>query len=410
MRITIATAAALLGVLLSGAPGACLAQEQRLKVRIGVLTDLSGPFADFAGKGSVIATQMAVDDCLKAECKGMQVEVIAADHQNKADIALGIARKWIDTENVDVIGDVVNAAVQLAVQSLARERQSFSVLFPGGTARLTNEDCSPDTSVQWMWDTYSQVAGAVKPLAKPGTKWFFLASDYAFGHSLQKDGTEIINAQSAQVVGAVRHPFQTSDFSSFLLQAQASSANFVAFANAGTDATASIRQASEFGLQTSGKKPVALFLTLPDVKALGLAAAAGTQLTESFYWNVDDRTRTWSSRFAEVAGSGKMPSISHAGAYSATRHYLKAVAALRSKAPKAVTAKMREIPVEDDIVRNATLRPDGRLVHDTYLLQVKTPQQSKSEWDVYNVIEVIPGEQAFRPLSQSACPAIRKAG
>ncbi|MFG1378245.1 ABC transporter substrate-binding protein [Xanthobacter autotrophicus] len=410
MRITIAAATAVSGLLLAGIAGPGQAQEQPFKVRIGVLTDLSGPFADFAGKGSVIATQMAVEDCLKAECKGMQIDVIAADHQNKADVALGIARKWVDTENVDAIGDVVNAAVQLAVQSLAREKKTFAVLFPGGTARLTNEDCSPETSVQWMWDTYSQVAGAMKPLAKPGTRWFFLASDYAFGHSLQKDGAEIINAQGATMVGAVRHPFQTSDFSSFLLQARASNANYLAFANAGADATASIRQASEFGLQASGKKPVALFLTLQDVKALGLAAAAGTQLTESFYWNFDDGTRRWSERFAEAAGGGKMPSISHAGAYSATRHYLKAVAASKSKQPKTVTARMREIPVQDDIVRNATLRADGRLVHDTLLLQVKTPQQSKSEWDVYNVLEVIPGDQAFRPLSQSACPAIRKAG
>ena len=403
-----ATALAVIMACASSSPGR--AQEWPVKLKIGVLTDLSGSFADFAGKGSVVATQMAVDDCLKAECKGMQIEVVSADHQNKADVAVGIARRWVDTENVDVLGDVVNAAVQLAIQSLAKERQTFAVLFPGGTARLTNEDCSPNTSVQWMWDTYSQVAGAVKPLAKPGTKWFFLASDYAFGHSLQKDGTEIINAQGAQVVGAVRHPFQASDFSSFLLQAQGSGANYVAFANAGADATTSIRQAAEFGLQSGGQKPVALFLTLQDVKALGLKAAAGTQLTESFYWNYDDRTRRWSARFGQAFGGGRMPSISHAGAYSATLHYLKAVAATRSKDPKTVIAKMRDIPIEDDIVRNATLRPDGRLVHDTYLLQVKTQAQSTSEWDVYNILQVIPGQEAFRPLSESACPAVKKPG
>lgn len=396
--------------------GACLAmivgadaRADPLKVKIGVLTDLSGPYSDFAGKGSVVATQMAVDDCLKAECKGMQIAVVSADHQNKADIALGLARKWFDTESVDALTDVVNAAVQLAIQSLAREKQKV-VLFPGGTARLTNEDCSPDTSVTWMWDTYSQVAGAVKPLAKPGTKWFFLAADYAFGHSLQKDGAEIIGAQGAEVVGAVRHPFSTSDFSSFLLQAQSSPANYVALANAGSDATTSLRQATEFGLPASGKKTVALFLTLHNVKSLGLKAAAGAQLTESFYWDADEGTRRWSARYAAAIGGGNMPSISHAGVYSATRHYLKAVAALQSKDAKAVMAKMRALPIRDDIVRNATLRPDGRLVHDTYLLEVKKPEQSKSPWDLYNVLQVIPGEQVFRPISESACPALKKAG
>lgn len=401
-------AALLCGACMALSAGAT-AQAEPLKLKIGVLTDLSGPYSDFAGRGSAIATQMAVDDCLKAECKGMQIDVISADHQNKADVALGIARKWFDTEGVDALTDVVNAAVQLAIQSLAREKQKV-VLFPGGTARLTNEDCSPDTSVTWMWDTYSQVAGAVKPLAKPGTKWFFLAADYAFGHSLQKDGAEIIGAQGAEIVGSVRHPFPTSDFSSFLLQAQSSPANYIALANAGSDATNSIRQATEFGLPASGKKTVALFLTLQNVKSLGLKSAAGTQLTESFYWDADEGTRRWSARYSAAIGDSSMPSISHAGVYSATRHYLKAVAALQAKDAKAVTAKMREIPVQDDIVRNATLRSDGRLVHDTYLLEVKKPEQSKSAWDLYNVLQVIPGAQVFRPLSESACAAIKKGG
>lgn len=385
------------------------AQAEPMKLKIGVLTDLSGPYSDFAGQGSVAATQMAVDDCLKAECKGMQIDVVSADHQNKADIALGIARKWFETENVDALTDVVNAAVQLAIQSLVREKKKV-VLFPGGTARLTNEDCSPDTSVTWMWDTYSQVAGAVKPLAKPGSKWFFLAADYAFGHSLQKDGAEIIQAQGAEVVGAVRHPFSTSDFSSFLLQAQNSPANFIAFANAGSDSTTSIRQAAEFGVQSSGKKTVALFLTLHNVKSLGLQAAAGTQLTESFYWNADEGTRRWSARYSAAVGNGGKPSISHAGVYSATRHYLKSVVAARSKDAKVVTAKMREIPIKDDIVRNASLRPDGRMVHDTYLLEVKKPNQSTSDWDLYNVLQVIPGSQVFRPITESSCPALKKTG
>ncbi|QRG08879.1 ABC transporter substrate-binding protein [Xanthobacter dioxanivorans] len=409
MRIRAVSLAGLLAVA-TVSQGPAVAADGPMTVKIGVLSDLSGPFSDFAGRGSIIGTQMAVDDCLKAECNGMQIEVIAADHQNKPDVALSIARKWVDTEGVNVIGDVVVASIQLAVQSLARERQSFTVLFPGGVNALTNEDCSPNTSVQWMWDTYSQVAGAVKPLAKQGTSWFFLAADYAFGHSLQKDGTEIINAQGAKVVGSVRHPFQEHDFSSFLLKAQASGANYVAFANAGPYAVASIRQATEFGLWQGGQKAVALFLTLQDVKALGLKSAGGTQLTESFYWNYDDRTRSWSARYAEHWPDRRMPSISHAGAYSATYHYLKAVVASKSVDPKVVTSKMRELPIADDIVRNATLRPDGRLVHDTYLLQVKMPNESTSDWDVYNVLKVIPGSEAFKPMSESACPALKGRG
>lgn len=383
-----------------------LAQDAPPKIKVGVLTDLSGPYSTFAGEGSVIATQMAVDDCLMAECRGMPIEVISADHQNKADIGSAIARRWIDNEGVTAIGDIVNASVQLAVQGLVREKNSVA-LFPGGTARLTNEDCAPENSVQWMWDTYSQVAGVVKPLAKPGSKWFFVTADYAFGQALQKDGTAFIDAQGGKVAGSVRHPFPTADFASFLLQAQGSGANYVAFANAGTDATNSVKQATEFGLDKAGQSLVALFLTLPDVKGLGLSAAAGTTLTEGFYWDFDEGTRAWSKRFAERYKKG-MPSISHAGAYSVTLHYLRAAAAARTAEAKAVVKKMHELPIKDDIVRNANLRADGRMVHDTYLFKVKTQAESKGEWDLYKTLQVIPGEQAFRPLSESGCPALRK--
>jgi branched-chain amino acid transport system substrate-binding protein len=402
-----AALAATAALLVSGFQVA-LAEDAIPKVKIGVLTDLSGPYSTFAGEGSVVATQIAVDDCLKAECKGMSIEVISADHQNKADIGTAIARRWIDNEGVTAIGDIVNASVQLAVQGLVREKNSVA-LFPGGTARLTNEDCAPENSVQWMWDTYSQVAGVVKPLAKPGSKWFFVTADYAFGQALQKDGTAFIEAQGGKVVGSVRHPFPTADFASFLLQAQGSGANYVALANAGTDATNSVKQATEFGLDKAGQSVVALFLTLPDVKGLGLSGAAGTTLTEGFYWDFDEGTRTWSKRFAERYKKG-MPSISHAGAYSVTLHYLRAIAAAHTTEAKAVIKKMHELPIRDDIVRNASLRPDGRMVHDTYLFKVKTPTESKGEWDLYKTLQIIPGEQAFRPLSESACPAIKKGG
>lgn len=382
------------------------AQDAVPKVKLGVLTDLSGPYSTFAGEGTVVATQMAVDDCLQAECKGMSIEVISADHQNKADIGTAIARRWIDSEGVTALGDIVNASVQLAVQALVKEKNSVA-LFPGGTARLTNEDCAPENSVQWMWDTYSQVAGVVKPLAKPDTKWFFLTADYAFGEALLKDGTAFIDAQGGKVVGSVRHPFPTADFASFLLQAQESGAKYIALANAGTDATNSVKQAAEFGLDKGGQSVVALFLTLPDVKGLGLFAAGGITLTEGFYWDFDEGTRAWSKRFAERYKKG-MPSISHAGAYSVTLHYLRAVAAARTTEAKAVVKKMHELPISDAIVRNASLRPDGRMVHDTYLFRVKTPTESRGEWDLYKTLQVIPGEQAFRPLSESACPAVKK--
>lgn len=398
------TAATLLALNIQAAP----AEEAKPKIKIGVLTDLSGPYSTFAGEGSVIATQMAVDDCLKAECKGMSIEVISADHQNKADIGTAIARRWIDSEGVTALGDIVNASVQLAVQGLVKEKNRVA-LFPGGTARLTNEDCAPENSVQWMWDTYSQVAGVVKPLAKPDSKWFFVTADYAFGQALQKDGAAFIDAQGGKLVGSVRHPFPTADFASFLLQAQGSGANFIALANAGTDATNSVKQATEFGLDKSGQSVVALFLTLPDVKGLGLSAAAGTTLTEGFYWDFDEATRAWSKRFAERYKKG-MPSISHAGAYSVTLHYLRAVAAARTDEAKAVVKKMHELPIKDDIVRNASLRQDGRMVHDTYLFKVKSPSESKGEWDLYKLLQVIPGDLAFRPLAESSCPAIKKGG
>ena len=401
-------AAAVLPLGLAAAATAARAQFSGDVVRIGVMSDMTGLYAAIAGEGSVAATRLAVEDCLRAECAGMRIEVLSADHQNRPDVAVAIARRWIDQEGVDVFGDVVTASVQLAVQALARERNR-AVLFRGGTSRLTNEDCAPETSVQWMWDTYSQVAAVVRPLARPGSRWFFVTADYAFGHALQADATALVQRQGGAVVGAARHPFPgTTDFSSFLLQAQGSRADVVALANAGPDALNSLKQAQEFGLLggRSRQQVVALVLTAAEVRGLG-AGAVGATLAEGFYWDLDEGTRAWSARFEAAYGRGK-PSMIHAGAYSATRHYLRAVAAARSDEARTVVRRMHRIPIRDEVVRNARLREDGRMLHDYYLFRVKPLEARRDPDDVYELVATIPPDQAFRPLEESACPAERR--
>ncbi|MCK8787672.1 ABC transporter substrate-binding protein [Roseomonas sp. NAR14] len=299
--------AALAIVAALGGTGPARAQISGDVVRIGVISDMNGPYAPNAGEGSVIATRVAVEDCLRAECVGMRIEVLQADHQNRADLAVAIARRWMDQDGVDALGDMVNASVQLALQGLLRERGRVVGLFPGGTTRITNEDCSPETSVQWMWDTYSQVAASVRPLATPGSRWFFITADYAFGHQLQADATAMITRLGGVVVGAARHPFPgTTDFSSLLLQAQASRAGFVAVANTGTDAVNTLKQAREFGLVggRSRQQLVAMILSLPEIRSLG-DAAAGTQVPEGFYWDLDDGTRAFAARFAAAGATGR---------------------------------------------------------------------------------------------------------
>lgn len=374
-------------------------------VRIGVLTDMSGVYSDITGKGSIVAARMAADDCLKAECAGMTVEIVSADHQNKADIGSAIAREWIDRQGVDVLADMSNASLQLAIPPLLKDKNRVG-LFPGGTARLTGDACQPDHIVQWMWDTYVQVAGIANHLTKPGTKWYLVTADYALGHQLEADAKTLVTARGGTYVGSVRHAFPAVDLSSQLLTAQGSGADLIALANAGDDTVAGIKTARDFGIGQDKQKLVAFFLTAMDVKSVGLAAAQGTILTEGFYWNLDERTRAFSERFKAVHGA--VPSAIQAGVYSSVRHYLKAVAAAKSDEARMVIARMREIPIEDDVVRNARLREDGRMVHDFYVFQVKTPAQSRSEWDLYDLVATIPGEQAFRPLAQSACPAVKR--
>ncbi|KRE21992.1 ABC transporter permease [Bosea sp. Root483D1] len=395
----LAVATALFGAL----PAAAEISDGAIK--IGVLTDMSGVYSDITGKGSITAARMAVEDCLKAECSGMKIEVVSADHQNKADVGSAIAREWIDRQGVDVLADMSNASLQLAIPPLLKDKNRVG-LFPGGTARLTGDACQPDHVVQWMWDTYVQVAGIANHLTKPGTKWYLVTADYALGHQLEADAKTLVTAKGGSYVGSVRHAFPAVDLSSQLLTAQGSGADLIALANAGGDTVAGIKTARDFGIGQDKQKLVAFFLTAMDVKSVGLASAQGTILTEGFYWDIDERTRAFSERFK--AAHGAVPSAIQAGVYSSVRHYLKAVVAGKSDEAKTVIAKMRELPIEDEVVRNAKLREDGRMVHDFYVFQVKKPAESKGEWDLYDLVATIPGDQAFRPLAQSACPAIKK--
>ena len=375
-------------------------------VKLGVITDMSGSLSAQSGRGSVIAAQMAIDDCLAKECAGMTIELVSADHQNKPDIAVGIVRKWIDVDGVDAVTDIIQAAVQLAIQNLMKEKNHIA-LFPGGTARLANEDCAPQTSVLWMWDTYGQAVGITRPLATPDSSWFFVAADYAFGNSLISDASGLVQKAGGRVVGSVRHPFNaTGDFASFLLQAQNSGASVVAIGSTGGDLINMLKQAREFGMGKDSQKLASFVLTLPDVAALGLEITQGITVNEAFYWNLDAQTREFGKRFLAKYEKA-MPSTIQAGVYSVTLHYLKSVAAAGTTDTAAVMKTMHELPISDATVRNATLRPDGRMVHDSYLFRVKSPAESKEPFDFYELKATIPAKDAFRPLQESACPALK---
>ena len=399
MKIRIGLAAALL------AAGVANAAPPQKPVKLGVITDMSGSLSAMSGAGSVVAAQLAVEDCLAHECAGMKVEILSADHQNKPDVALAIVSKWIDVDGVDAVTDIIQAAVQLAVQNLMKEKNHIA-LFPGGTARLANEDCAPKTSVLWMWDTYGQAIGITRPLATKDSSWFLIAADYAFGTSLINDSTILINRAGGRVVGSVRHPFNyAGDFAPFLLQGQASGASIIGLAGTGTDLISTLKQAHEFGLGKGPQKLASLVLTLNDVAALGLEIAQGVTVSEAFYWNLDARTRAFGMRF--FARHKAMPSTIQAGVYSATYHYLKSAAAAGTTETSAVMAKMHELPIDDATIRNGTLRPDGRMVHDSYLFRVKSPAESHEPYDFYQLLATVPAKDAFRPLSESVCPALK---
>ena len=384
--------------------GAAQAQISDNVVRIGVLTDLSGAYSDIAGKGTVIATQMAVDDFMAKEKPTFKIEVVSADHLNKGDVAANKAREWIERDKVDVVTELVTSSVALAVQKIAKEKNKIALVSGAASTRITNEDCN-DVTVHWTYDTYSVANGTAKAVTKAGgKKWFFLTADYAFGHSLEKDASDVVKANGGEVMGAVRHPFPGSDFSSFLLKAQSSGAQIIGLANAGTDTINSIKQAAEFGV-TPKQQLAGLLMFISDVHSLGLKTTQSMYLTEGFYWNLNDDTRAWSKRFFDQ--HKRMPTMVQAGQYSSVSHYLKAVKASGTDDTAKVMAQMKKTPVNDFFAKNGSIRADGRMVHDMYLLQVKKPAESTTPWDYYNVVSTIPAAEAFQPLAASKCALVK---
>lgn len=382
------------------------AVAQQLSIKIGVMNDRSGLYADLTGEGSAVAARLAVEDFKAAE-KGLKVEVVSADHQNKPDVGSNIARQWYDQDGVDVIADVPTSSVALAINQITKDKNKVFLNSGAATSDLTGKACSPNT-VHWTYDTYALANGTGGAMVKAGgDSWYFLTADYAFGHALERDTSAVVVKNGGKVLGAVRTPFPGTDFSSFLLQAQASKAKVIGLANAGGDTINSIKQAGEFGITQGGQKLAGLLVFVTDVHALGLQTAQGLVLTESFYWDRDEGTRAWSQRFAK-AHNGNMPSMVQAGVYGAVLHYLKAVAELKSKDPAAVMAKMKELPTDDPLFGKGTIRADGRKMHPMYLYEVKKPAESKAKWDYYKQVAVLPAEQAFRPLSESECPLVKK--
>jgi len=375
-------------------------------IKIGVLNDQSSLYADLAGQGSVVAARMAVED-YGAEKKGLKVEIISADHQNKPDVGSQIARQWFDADKVDVIVDVPNSGVALAINQIAKDKGKAFLVSGAATADLTGKACSPNT-IHWTYDTWALANGTGNAIVKTGgDSWFFLTADYAFGHALERDTEAVVTKAGGKVVGKVRHPLNTQDFSSFLLQAQASKAKIIGLANAGGDTTNAIKQGAEFGIVRGGQNFAGLLVFITDVHSLGLPTAQGLIMTETFYWDMNDKTRAFAKRFAE-RDRGIHPTMIHAGVYSAVTHYLKAVEALKSDDGTKVIAKMKELPTDDPLFGKGTIRPDGRKVHPAYLFEVKKPNESKGAWDYYKLRATIPTEQAFRPVDQGECPLVVK--
>ncbi len=370
-------------------------------VKVGVLTDMTSLFADIGGQGSAIALRMAVED-FGGPLLGKPIEVLTADHQNKADIAANKAREWFDVQGVDMITDLLPSSVALAVSDVGRQKNKVIIINGGGTSRLTGEACSPNT-IHYTYDTYALSTNTVNALMDKGLdSWFFLTVDYALGHSLEADAVQAVKARGGKVLGAVRHPVNASDLASYLLQAQGSKAQVIALADAGGDFTNAVKQADQFGLRKSGKQSLAgLHVFISDIHSLGLEQAQGMVLTTGFYWNLNAATRAWSRRFFEK--TKRMPTMVHAGVYSSTMHYLNAVKAAGTKEPQAVLAKMRERPINDFFATNGRIQTNGRMVHDMLLVEVKKPSESKEPWDYYNVKAVIPGASAFIPQAKSGC-------
>jgi branched-chain amino acid transport system substrate-binding protein len=380
------------------------AQSPSAVVRIGILNDQSGPYADFGGKTSVDAARMAAED-FGGKVLGKSIEIIIGDHQNKPDVASAIARRWFDVDGVSAVAELTNSAVALAVQQIAKEKGKITLFTGPATTRLTNEDCSP-TGFHWAFDTYSQAVGTARAVvAEGGKSWFLLVADYAFGHQMANDLSKVVKTSGGTMVGQVRHPLNTSDFSSFLLQAQSSKAQIIGLASAGADTINSVKQAAEYRIAESGQKLAGLVVVISDIDALGLTTANGLVFTTAFYWDRDEVSRVWSKRFFER--TGRMPGMVQAGTYSAVLHYLKAMEAAGTADGQVVADKIRELPV-DDFFAKGRVREDGRMMHDMYLVEVKTPSESKAKWDYYKVLRRIPAEEAAQPLSETKCSLVKK--
>ncbi len=400
MRIKVLGACASEFALLGGAAHAEISGDV---IKIGVMNDQSGLYADLAGQGSVEAARMAVED-FGGSVNGATIEVLSADHQNKPDVGSSIVRQWIDVDDVDVIVDVPTSSVALAVTEVVKEKDRVFLVSGAATTELTGAACSPNT-IHWTYDTYALAVGTGRAMVQEGgDSWFFITADYAFGHQLEEDTATVVKAEGGEVLGAVRHPLSSGDFSSYLLQAQGSGAKVIGLANAGTDTTNSIKQANEFGITQAGQQLAALLMFLSDINALGLDVAQGLVMTTGFYWDMNDDTRAWSERFNER--TGKMPTMVQAGVYSAITHYLNAIQEIGSDEAKAVVEQMKATPVHDFFAADGTIRADGRMVHDMYLAQVKTPEESSGPWDYLKILRTIPADQAFLPLEESVCELV----
>ena len=376
-------------------------------IKIGVLTDLSGTYSDLSGAGSVWSAKKAVEDYLAAK-PGAKIEVIQADHQNKPDIAANTARQWFDTDGVDVIVDLVTSSTALAVVNIAKEKNKVALVSGAGSSALTGKSCTPN-SIHWTYDTFALANGTGQAVVKTGgDSWFFITADYAFGQALESDTAAVVTKNGGKVLGSVKHPFPAQDFSSFLLQAQSSKAKVIGLANAGSDTTNAIKQASEFGIVQGGQRLAGLLVFLSDIHSLGLKTAQGLTFTESWYWDTSDANRAFAKAFS-AANGGKYPTMVHAGVYSSVIHYLKSVDALKSDADgAAVIAKMKELPTDDVLFGKGSVRADGRKIHDMYLYEVKKPEESKGPYDYYNVKATIPAAEAFRPMADGGCPLVAK--
>jgi len=385
------------------APSVGLAQDGAVK--IGVLDDMSGPYSENTGPGDLLAVRMAVAD-FGGRALGKPIEVVSADMQNKVDVGVGIARRWYEQDQVDLIIGIPHSAIALGVVKLAEQTNRLVMPTAAATAELTGKACSAH-SVHWVYDTYGQGKTIASAIVKQGgDSWFFITVDYAFGIALEQNASDFVKAAGGRVLGSARHPLNTSDFSSFLLQAQASKAKVVVMANGGTDITNAIKQAKEFGLDRGGQRLAGLLIQYPEVHALGLPTAQGLLMAASFYWDMSPEARAFTDRF--TAAKGMPPTMIQAGTYGATMHYLKAVQAAGTDEAKAVMAKMKEMPINDFMTRQGRIREDGRVIRDMYLMQVKTPEESKGEWDLARIVGTIPGDQAFRPLAEGGCPLVKK--